>query len=452
MWIRFLCLGSAVICYSAEATAKEDTAEEGEIKTVEEGIAAALETNNAWRAQKTEEKSAEANLSQSRKLLWLPNVSASVGSNRNGADGYQTSDSLNGDPIRTRINSKSTQTSVGVSVTQNIFSGFSNYNRTNAAKCTKEAAHHKLKFEEVRLVLNVLNIFTSIWVGRQKNKALTQKEDNLKKTADSKNSSMEAGLGTPTEVAQANANYQKAIYERIQAETELVTAESEFEKLTGKKPARNIELPRLKFPLPETLDKLIEQAKVANHSILAAKQEEQAERYNLNAAKGALLPSCDLSMDASKSLNKQKYNDHRHTYSASVRVTFPIYSNSPSSGNAFSAIELANLRLHKASCTTKDVEKNVITECTTEWHKYRSVDASIEAGRSAVNFAALSAEGSSAEEIAGVKSSVEILVAENERLDARINLITSLKEKVMSEAKIYALMGKLEYKNVVHSK
>ena len=196
MWILFLYLGAATVCRDVETAV---AAESGEAATFEEAVDAAYRTNNGWLASKTEEKSAEEARRQAVGLLWLPNVQGRVSSGRSRAENVQTSvnplKSMLGDdtPETKRSTEKSTQTAAGLSISQNLFNGFSGVNRVKAAENAAKAAHHKTKFEEQRLILRVLDAYTSVWVGWQKVVALKKKEENLKKTVDSKNSSMEAG-------------------------------------------------------------------------------------------------------------------------------------------------------------------------------------------------------------------------------------------------------------------
>ncbi|MDR0753103.1 MAG: TolC family protein [Holosporaceae bacterium] len=419
--------------------------------TFEEAWGAALRNNSGWLASQTDERSAEEASTQA-KLSFLPNAQGQVSSQRSRAESVSAGTDIIGDTITERKTSKSTNTRMGITVSQNLFNGFASINRVKATSSNERAAHHKLKFEEQKLFIRVLDAYTSIWVGRQKVTALKKKEENLKKTADSKNSGMEAGVGTPAEVAQANANYQKAIYERIEAETELFTAESEFKKLTGLKADRSIELPNIEFQPPESLDKLIAQAITANHSIMAAKLEEQTEYHNLNVAKGALSPSCDLELGVSRSLTKEKYNNSSNNYSAALQVNVPIFANSPSSGNSYSTIAMANQRALKAKFTAEDTVQEVIKECIVQWNKYIAALAMIRASRSAVKSAELSTQSNFEENAIGTKSNTEIWVEENQLLDARVNLANSRKQRTQSAATIFVLAGNSDLRSLFKRK
>ncbi|MDR1235709.1 MAG: TolC family protein [Holosporaceae bacterium] len=444
---RFVVFGAAFVYFCACAEEKKTT----ETLSFEEAVVAAYNSNKGWKANQTEKKSAEEDLFRA-KMMFLPSVNGRISSTRSRVEGVSTQDTIFGTNTQ-RGTSKSTDTRFGVSVSQNLFSGLTTINRIRASDNSLKATNAKLKFEEQKLIVNVLDAYTSVWVGRQKIVALKKKEENLRKTMDSKNTSLEAGAGTPSEVAEAKANYSKAVYERIQAETELFTAEANFEKLTGLKPTeKNIELPDLSLQLPENLDKLVARAMAANCSILSGKFAERAEFDKLRVAKGALVPSCNLALNADRSLQKQKYNNSNSNFSATLTVDVPLFSNDPSQGNAYSAVEIANQHALKAKFTAEDTVLEVKKECVDNWNKYISAGAMIKACRSAVKSGEVSTESNLEENAMGTKSNTEILVKENQLLDARIDLANSRRQRIVSLMTIMALSGDLSLQTLFKKK
>ncbi|MDR2781156.1 MAG: TolC family protein [Holosporaceae bacterium] len=455
--IKSVFLGAiAACCYVlAEENAQTDTL------TIEEAVVAAYNNNMGWRASQTDKKSAEESLTQA-KMMILPDIQGRVSTSRSG-----NRDSTHQSGLSEELHDKTTQTSLALTIRQNLFNGFATVNRVKACTNAAKSSDHKLKFDEQKLILQVINAYTSIWVGRQKVAALKKKEENLKKAMDSKNTSLEAGAGTPSELAQAKANYSKAVYERIEAETELFTAEADFTKLTNiEAKDKNIELPDLDIQLPENLDELIANAMALNHSVLSKKFEERAEFDNLNVARGALFPSCNLTISANrnfrrdtreKQLLRQKQllpatDTTQNAVSASLEVDIPIFSNSPSSGNSYSSIAIANQRALKAKFSAEDALLEVKKECVDNWNKYISAGAMIKSSRSAVKSAELSTESNIEENVMGTKSNTEVLVEENQLLDARINLANSRKQKIMSAMTIYALSGNLSLHTLLKKK
>jgi TolC family type I secretion outer membrane protein len=428
-----------------------------EVSTFEEAITAACENNKGWFASQTDKKIADESLGQS-KMAFLPDVRGSLSLERDRMDRREKTGSIEKD---NKSATKSTNTVMGLTITQNLFNGGATWNRMKGNESASAAAYHKLKFEEQRLIIRVLDAYTSTWMNGQKVIALKKKEENLKKTADSQQASLDAGAGTPTEVAQAIANCQRARYERISAETDLFAAKSEVERLTCRKASENIELPELKSGLPDDLDKLIALAMANNQSILSTHQDARAAISNLKATRGALAPSCDLSLQTRKSLNRnwsrpedyldlqQQGKNRSNNYNASLSITIPIFSNNPQSGNTYSAIAIASQQAQKAQFTAEDTRLEVKKECIVNWNKYVAATAMIKASKAAVESAEVASRGGSAENDMGVKSNTDILVQENQLLDARIGLAEAKRQRVLAAMQILMLSGVLDLQFVL---
>ncbi|MCR5225472.1 MAG: TolC family protein [Alphaproteobacteria bacterium] len=433
---KSLFLASLLICNAAYSI------------TLEEALISAYNSNNEWFGDQIDKEIADDSYQQAL-LTFLPSVNGSVGSTRS-----KTEREVGGD-------TKRTLSKFGITVSQNLFNGFSTVNTVKAGDNTAKAAFHKLKNKEQNLIINVIDAYLSVWVGREKVVALRKKEENLNKTLESQQVALETGAGTQSEVALASANHQKAMYERINAETELFTAESNFKKLTGVEAGDKIDLPNIKISLPDSLEKLIAVAMKSNHGILFYKYSEEAAINKLNATRGRLAPSCDAVLQAGRNLDRATHHngpyssevskERNNTYSAEIAVTIPIFANS-SSGNTYSAISIAEKEALKAKFSARDAIAEIKKECVVNWNTYISANAMIEASRSAVKSAELSSESNIEESDLGLKSNTEVWVKENQLLEARVDLATSQKQKIMAKVKLYALTGNLSLNSILKRK
>lgn len=412
-----------------------------------EALIAAFQNGKEWAAKKTEKDTAAAKYKQSIRAF-LPDVSAQISASRSRTDNKMT----------VPLNEETTDTAMSLRVNQNIFSGFSTFNTMKASKYAKTSAVYKLKNEEQKLVLEVTKAYMEIWLCRKTLDALKKQVENLQNTLKAQQSSLEAGMATPTDVAEAESKYQSAIYAKIDAETRLMTAVADFERLTELKADENMNPPEFLFELPKTTDALINQALKVNSAVLAGQMDEAAALKNLNAVKGELAPSVDATLIASKELNKvrsaktgerekQRETDPKR-YSASLTVTVPIFRNQNGS-NTYSRIEIANQEALKARFVAEETALRVKEECIVNWNKYQSAIAMIQASRAAVKSAELSSEGNAEETALGTKSNTDVWAKENNLLEARINLAKSQKERIMAAVTILSLIGELSLKSFV---
>jgi outer membrane protein len=430
--------------------------------TFKKAVAAALKYNKELEANRIKKKQAKNQLDQALSVMFLPNVEGKIRGGQSRSDQsatqIQSPDAarqldhyvrngggnpnftwLPNETVHSRSSSTTTSTSVDIAVSQNLFRGFADMNQVKSCKNQLKAAHYLLKYQEQILIKNVLEAFLDMWVGRQTVTAKKKKEDNLKKALDSQNSRLEAGAGTPSEVAEASANYQKAIYERIKAETEFFQAKSKFEKLTGLVPDDNIELPDSKIELPKDLDSFMNATMSKNFQIQQAKFNELSALDAVKIEKGALAPTINLEASVGRNLQKEKFNNSTNSYSLTLEGRFPIFSNS--SGGK---IAIANSKAEEAQATTQNIIQEAKKDAVINWHNRNAAISMLKAGRATLKNAKLVSENNLEELAMGTKSNTDILTGENTLLDATIDLANARKQKIISEAIISILDGTLD--------
>ncbi len=433
--------------------------------SLKDALIAAFNNNWGWKAGGTDEKAAEEQLTQSQ-IAFLPSVDGFLNRTRTTGERKALKDDTprasSGDKTSLHDNSSN----VGVRVSLNCFNGFQTVNQNKAAEFAARAAHLKVAVAEEELVLQVISAYVGIWSAREKVKALRKKEANLKKTLGSQNSSLEAGAGTASEVEQAQANYQRAVFERTNAETELFTMESEFEKLTSLKPDGEIVLPNIDFDIPNGSEELIALALKNNKKIKMAKANEQEADSELSVVKGRLSPTVNLTYQNSKRLDKNhdstknkdgelqdrrgsNSKDRTMSRSWAIEVSVPIFSNGTGSGTTIPAINIASERALKAKFTTEDTIADVKKECVVYWNNYISANALIQSSQSAVKSATISSESNLEETQLGLKSNTDVWVKENQLLESKVDYTDSQRRKFVTAVKLLELCGRLSKNYVI---
>ncbi|GHU12224.1 hypothetical protein FACS189449_05520 [Alphaproteobacteria bacterium] len=460
------------VVHSAEVV--EEDANEAPSVTLEEAIISAYNGNIGWLIGKIDKGKADEQLQQA-KMAFLPDVHATmtlsrsrtddtrIHSGQNSRTTYNTDNGGNRTSVKDieqipyselrTMPDRNTGTGFRVDIRQNLFNGFSTLNTVHAAEHTSDAAFHNLRMVEQKLIVDVFEEYADVWFCITKVSAYKKMEENMQKLLASQNSCLEVGTVTPAEVADASAKYQNAMYSRINAETELFSAESKFEKLTGLKAGKHITLPEIKLNLPKTLKILFAETMKSNSKILNTRLEAQAAEKELDVAKGALSPRADLILSAGRDLethDERLQNNSKNSYRASLEVTVPIFEKS-NGGNSYSRIAIVGKEAKKARLKAEDAVLEAKEGCVVNWNNYITANAMIRSSRSAVQSAELSNESNIEEVNMGVKSNTDIWQKENTLLEARINLAKSKKEKIVSGIKIMALTGNLNMRSVLES-
>lgn len=436
-----------------------------EVNNFEDAVVAAFANNQGWFAEKTEKEIARIKLRQS-KMAFLPSLTGSLSTIRTKANNKRVLKNYNEPegpggmqiPPNPRISegkNYQTQHSYELALRQNIFNGWQTINTMSQCNNEDKAAYHKLKGKGSELIVDVLDAYSDVWKCRQALSARIKMETNLKKTFESQRTKLESGISTPADVAAAETNYQKAVFDRINSETELLSAESKFEKITGVRLAQGANLPDLQITIPKSIEQLISISLKRNHSILQSRFVHMAAMDALKVARGRLAPSINASVRYGRNMTYQKdiaseqmqneYSGNRIIGELSMEV--PIFNNS---GNDYSQIGIAEEQAKQAQFKLNDTVVSVKNECVVNWNTFISTDAMIVASRSAVESAQLSSESYQEESELGVKSNTDVWDQENKLQESKINLAKSKKERLLAGIKISYLMGELELTQLIH--
>ena len=468
-WIALVCFGvvfgvfgknyEAPKAANSKKTEKEKdkAVKENVILDLEEAIVSAYNNNAAWKAHRAEKDMAYEQYKRAE-AVFLPTLDASLTASRTGNElsgwNKQTSYPIKGnnvEPVSTydygHDVSKKTQTQMALELRMNLFKSFIDVNNSKSKKNSAKAAFHKLKKAEQDLLVSVVQTYTEVWAERQKLRAYEKKEQNLKILYDSQKLCLAAGMVTPADVAEAEAKYQTAVYEKVDAKTKVAEAEAKFAYITGMKAAKNIFIPNLTINLPEDLDKLEKIALVSNQEILQEKFSDRAALNDLDTARGQLGPRCDLKLSLGRHLNKAENfhdNSSQNTYNAELSVTVPVFNM-----QNYSDINYYSERAKQARFASEDKVLEIKRNCRIYWRAYKSAEAAIKASSAAVKSAEISSASNLDQTNLGMKSNTEFLDAETSLLNARINLANSIKSKIDAAIQLFALTGNLDLRSIL---
>ena len=428
---------------------------------LEEAVVSAYFCNTLLESERASKRMADEQYKQAE-AMFLPTLNASLSASRTGSDqsgyiketGYGIGN-YRGLPVvipaesykYNRNVSKQTRTQMALQFHQNLFNSFQNVENSKAKKNLARASFHKLKKAEQDLIVSVVKTYTAVWAERQKLQAYMKKEENLKKLYESQEICLSAGMSTPADVAEAESKYQTAVYERVDAETKVIEAEAQFKQITGLDADPKMFIPNLNIKLPENLDQLEKIALRSNQEILQEKFIAASALNDLDVARGALGPKCDLKLEAGRNLNKTENlygRTSQNVYNAELSVTVPVF-NMPNYAN----IGVHSERAKYAEFKSKDKILEIKRNCKIYWRAYKSAEASIKASSTAVKSAEITSESNLDQANLGMKSNTEFLDVETSLLTARINLAKSIKNKIDAMIELFALTGNLDLRSML---
>lgn len=271
---------------------------------------------------------------------------------------------------------------------------------------------------------------------------------NLEATRDR----FEIGDLTRTDVAQSEARLALATSSLESARANLIRSKEIYIQLVGREPGR-LEAPPPLPHLPETPDTAVNVALENNPDLIAAREGREAASFDRRAANASRLPTISVftSPSYSNALNSVSSNipgfqadNSSFTAQAGVRATIPLYQG----GQPAAQIRQAQARLGQAQELEIAAEREVIAQTRAAYASWKAAQDVITASERAVAANELSLEGTRAENSVGNRTILDILNAEQELLNSKVQLVTARRNAYVAGFTLLAAMGRAEARDL----
>ncbi|MEO8723195.1 MAG: TolC family outer membrane protein [Sphingobium sp.] len=333
-----------------------------------------------------------------------------------------------------------------------LYSGGAVRNAINAAKLRVQAGQNDLRGTEssvfARVVAAYMDVIRDSAIVTFNRQNVVSLETNFRAS----NDRFEVGDVTRTDVAQSDSRLALARADLQTAEAQLIASKENYIALVGVSPD-NLQTPPPLPGLPATPEAAVAVALTDNPDILAANKARDAAHYDVKVAKAQAAPrvSAFARGDYVDYLGSEKgvstfpsTNPTAKDASVGVSVTLPLYQ-----GGRPGA--LARQGVARESQAIEDqvrVERDVISQTRSAYASWQASLHTIESTRSAVSSTSLSLEGVRAENSAGTRTILDILNAEQEAVNARVQLVVAERNAYVAAFSLLAAMGHAEARDL----
>ena len=271
---------------------------------------------------------------------------------------------------------------------------------------------------------------------------------NLEATRDR----FEIGDLTRTDVAQSEARLALQTSQLESARANLIRSKEIYIQLVGREPGQ-LEAPPPLPNLPETPQNAVNVALDSNPDLIAARENREAAGFDRRAANASRLPTVSVftSPSYSNALNSISSNipgfqadNSSFTAQAGVRATVPLYQG----GQPAAQIRQAQARLGQAQELEIAAEREAIAQTRASYASWKAANDVIVASQRAVSANELSLEGTRAENSVGNRTILDILNAEQELLNSKVQLVTARRNAYVAGFTLLAAMGKAEARDL----
>lgn len=334
------------------------------------------------------------------------------------------------------------------SISVPLYSGGSVRNAINAAEARVVAGQGSLRGTESAIFSRIVGAYMDVirdsqivLLNRQNVGAL---DVNLRASRDR----FAVGDLTRTDVAQSESRLALARSSLEQAQAQLIASKENYAALVGDAPDA-LETPPALPGLPSAPETAVSVALADNPDIMSARENRTAARYDVRAAEGAVMPRLSLFANGSytdylKSENRTISAPYVKNAAAGASLTIPLYQG----GRPGATQRQAAARESAAIERTVEVERNVIAQVRSAFASWQASNLTIESTKTAVTAAELSLQGVKAENSVGARTILDILNAEQEMLNARVQLVSAQRNAYVAAFTLIAAMGHAEARDL----
>ncbi len=331
-----------------------------------------------------------------------------------------------------------TPSSVGVEVSQPIYQGGSTFADVDRAELVIQATRAGVVTTEQEVLLTAATAFLNVVEAQAVLELAINNEDVLRRQLEAAQDRFEVGEITRTDVSQAESRLAGATAGRIEAEGALRSTRATFERAVGNAAPALIP-PQPLVGLPTSLDEAVSLAQVNNPQVIQATFTERAAVANVDVLFGDLLPEVSVVGGITQSFEPQRTTDNSTAAEIRAELTVPIYQ----AGAVSSRVREARYDAARARIDIEDARRASIETAIVAWESLVTAQAAIESLQAQVRAAEIALEGVEQEAQVGSRTVLDVLDAEQELLDARVELVRAQRDEVVAGFEILSSVGQL---------
>src|SRR4051794_9474494 len=339
------------------------------------------------------------------------------------------------DPYTTRT----TPRGVGVQFNQNLFDGFRTTSSVRQAKSQISAAEATTRNVEQNTLLLAVTAYvdvladTAIVAAAAKNVAALQDQQQQTRARHS------YGDVTKTDVAQIETRLAAA-----QAQHSLAIANREGDVAAYRRvigiPPRNLMPPREVGALvPAGLEETVERSLADNPSIHAAKFGIDVAVLQTKIIRSELLPNVSLTGSVIRRYDISSTGDERVAGAVTGQVSIPLYDG----GDVAARTRQSNFVSAQRRLEADSVRDEIRALAEKSWNQYHGARQRVAAAQAQTRAATVAVAGIQSEWKFGERTLREVLDAQQDAVNARINLVLAQRDLVVSSFTVAQATGRL---------
>ena len=420
-------------------------------QTLQEALAAAYSGNPRLLAARAAARAVDENVPQALSG-WRPTVVIAAGAGysdtttRNQATvplqrdafGNVANAGTAGTPFSAYTESPRGTGTLQATVTQPIYRGGRTTAQTRRAENQVYAQRARLLISEQEVLFESVRAYVFFIRDQEEVRLNTNNVQVLQRQLQATNERFRVGEITRTDVAQAESRLALARFQLDQAQGVAQSSRANFIRWTGLEPVRVIAPPPLAAPV-RSQQEAVRFAIDNNPTVVATVFDESAARDLIDVQFAALMPQVTANASAFRLDNNTTRGSRQTGAQVTMNLNVPLYQG----GAEHALVRQARQQAQQARQQVADSRRIAAQQATEAWETLGSSRAQVESVRAQIRAQEIALDGVQREAIVGSRTTLDVLNAEQELLQARVNLVRSLATLINASYALANTMGRL---------
>ncbi len=325
----------------------------------------------------------------------------------------------------------------GLTLTQLLYDGGASVLAKQSAQETVLSTRQTLQEIEQQVLFRAATAYLSVLLQEE---TVQIRQNNVNLSAEELRASQdrfEVGEVTRTDVALSESQLASSQADLADARGDLSTAQAEYVNAVGKQPGRTAGQPSLPN-LPRSVSEAMSLAQRNHPSILSAQHQVRALDLVVQQQRAALGPNVSLGANAGV---REDFDDDDYQNDAGVSLSLnqPIYA-----GGRLAANIRRSMATRDASrANLLNVQKDVTQGVTDAYVRFETATASLRASTERVRASQVAFDGIREEATLGARTTLDVLTAQQDLLDAQLAEIASRTERSLAAYQLLQAQGLL---------
>lgn len=327
---------------------------------------------------------------------------------------------------------------IALQVSQPIYDGGRTPSAIDQAENTVKATRAQLTATEQGVLLSTATAYHNVLRDQAILDLNVNNVQVLRRQLEAAQDRFRVGEITRTDVSQSEARLARAIADRVSAEGNLQASRAAFQTVVGIVPGRLVPA-AVVGGLPRSLPEATELAASQNPGVVATQFVAEAAENGVRVVRAELLPDVSVNGSVSRSDDAVTTGSRAEVAQATLNLTVPLYQG----GAVYSRVRQQKHTANQRRIEVNQERRNAIENAARAWESLQAAQARITSFKAQIQASEIALEGVQREAQVGSRTVLDVLDAEQELLDSRVNLVVAERDEAVAAFQLKSAIGRL---------